>query len=135
MTSQKDLSFSRTVPTSESAQPARRGACRNKTWAQAAGQRETSVVLQQLPPGVEFPDDFPEPIRYEPAHKLLRYRGMMFHGSYEFLHALSSERAYLVAIDGLYIGSSESPRQRAWLHWLAACAAVGIGALVFWLLR
>jgi hypothetical protein len=79
---------------------------------------------------VEFPENFPEPICYEAARKLLRYRGMMFHGSYEFLHALSGDPAYLVAIDGLYVGSSQPVGERHWLRWLVAGAAIGIAVLI-----
>ena len=33
-----------------------------KSWAEAAGLPETSARLTRLPPGLNFPDDFPEPI-------------------------------------------------------------------------
>src|SRR5262245_35990694 len=42
-------------------------AYRNKTWRDAEGQRETAVRLERLPPNLLFPEDFPEPITYDPG--------------------------------------------------------------------
>jgi hypothetical protein len=113
-----------------SSSPDTRLGCRNRTWAQAAGQKETAVRLERLPAGVELPDDFPEPLRYDPARKALLYRGVMYRGSFDFLHRLSDDRAYMIAIDTLYVASALPPCKRSWLRWLAAGAAIAITALV-----
>jgi hypothetical protein len=96
-------------------------AWRNKTWREAEGQRETAVRLQRLPPGLTFPDNFPEPITYDPARKLLVYRGFMCHGSYQFLHQLAGDPAYVAAIDQLYQESCSPPRAR--IRWGGVGAA------------
>src|SRR5205809_369089 len=75
---------------------------RNKTWKEAAGLHETAARLQQLPAGLAFPEDFPEPITYDVDWKLLLYRGFMYHGSYLFLRQLSADPAYIAALDVLY---------------------------------
>jgi hypothetical protein len=108
---------------------------RNKTWREAAGQRETAARLSRLPPGLEFPEDFPEPITYDPARKVLIYRGFMCHGSYQFLHQLAGDPAYVAAIDQLYQGSCAPPRSR--IRWGGVAAAfllalVVLAALWWW---
>jgi hypothetical protein len=74
---------------------------RGKTWQEAAGQRETAVKLEGLPPGLEFPEGFPEPIAYDAPRQLLIYRGLMTHDSYANLRLLSGDSAYLTAVDQL----------------------------------
>src|SRR5215813_301361 len=99
---------------------------RYKSWAEAVGLPETSARLSRLPPGLDFPDDFPEPIRFDAARKRLIYRGFMASASYRFLHALSADPGYVAALDQLYRDSSYAlkPRsgiRRAWL-WLVLVA-------------
>ena len=53
-----------------------------RTWEQCAGQRESEAPLSALDAAVSFGDDFPEPIRYDAASGVLRYRGLMSHGSF-----------------------------------------------------
>src|SRR5690242_6979736 len=79
---------------------------RYKTWAEAAGLPETGARLDRLPAGLQIPEDFPEPIRYDPARKLLVYRGFMSSTSYRFLHSLSADRAFIEALDGLFMGTA-----------------------------
>src|SRR5262245_39981627 len=112
---------------------------RHKTWAEAADLPETAVRLDRLPAGVEFPEDFPEPIRFDPRRNRLVYRGFMTSNSYRFLHAQSSDLAYLAALDALFLNSSYtmaggSPRGRAW-RWLLAAASVVAAAAAAWFLR
>src|SRR5438128_1642419 len=59
--------------------PKRASPHRYKTWQEAAGQRETAVKLERLPPGLDFPEGFPEPIAYDAVRRLLVYRGLMTH--------------------------------------------------------
>ena len=109
---------------------------RNKTWQQAAGLHETASRLDHLPPGLAFPEDFPEPITYDADWKLLLYRGFMYHGSYLFLRQLSSDPAFIAALDVLYQESScprRSWRGRPWL--LAVLMGLGALAAAWWWLR
>jgi hypothetical protein len=109
---------------------------RYKTWAEATGLPATSTRMEKLPEGMDFPEDFPEPIRFDPAHKRLVYRGFMSSASYRFLHGLSADRAYADAVDALFQSSSfalDGPRQgrRVWV-WLLAAAGLGAAAAVAW---
>jgi hypothetical protein len=112
---------------------------RHKTWAESAGLPETAVRLDRLPAGVEFPEDFPEPIRFDPRRSRLVYRGFMTSNSYRFLHAQSSDLAYLAALDALFLDSSytmagASSGGKVW-RWLLGAAIVAAAAAVAWLLR
>jgi len=109
---------------------------RYKTWAEAVGLPETSARLRRLPQGLNFPDDFPEPIHFDEVRKRLLYRGFMANASYRFLHALSGDSDYVAALDQLYQGSSYAlnPRsgiRRAWL-WLALVAVLLAAAALVW---
>ena len=83
---------------------------RDMTWEQAKGQRELCANLNHMPAGLTFPPDFPEPIHFDAEHKQLRYRGMMYHGSYAYLRDLSRDLHYLRAVDELYQLSATPPR-------------------------
>jgi len=109
---------------------------RYKTWAEAAGLPETSAWLRKLPPGLDFPDDFPEPIHFDTTRKRLVYRGFMASDSYRFLHALSADLDYITALDRLFQGSSyaQKPRRgirRAWLWLMLATGLLATAALVW----
>lgn len=122
------------------APPSKPGAFRNKTWSQAAGEKETAARLDGLPVGLAFPPDFPEPIAYDPARRVLSYRGFMCHRTYQSLHELSGDAAYVAALDQLYQGSSyttDAPDSRRRIgRWLAAGAAAALAlAGLWWLLR
>src|SRR5262245_40928787 len=119
-------------------QPKGTAAYRNKTWREAAGQKETVARLERLPPGLTFADDFPEPITYDPQRRLLLYRGFMYHGSYIYLRQLSGDSAYLTALNEVYLTSAYEPSaHRAWPYWLAlvltGALLAGLGA--WWWLR
>jgi hypothetical protein len=97
---------------------------RRKTWADAAGQREVSARLDHLPEGLAFGEDFPEPIRFDPASKQLVYRGFMSYGSFHYLWQFHSDPAYGRALDELFTLSS-GPRETRRSRWpLAAFIAV-----------
>jgi hypothetical protein len=86
-----------------------------------------------MPPGVEFGDGYPEPIRYDSSRRVLIYRGFMASGSYADLRRVSKDAAYLAALDALYVGTSlPAGAGRRW-RWLltAALAALAAGALVW----
>lgn len=111
---------------------------RYKTWGEAAGLAETSARLEKLPKGLSFPDDFPEPIRYDEQRKRLVYRGFMASASYRFLHELSGDSDFVAALDLLYETSAytldgPSIANRAW-RWLLSAggvAAAVVGAWIF----
>ena len=109
---------------------------RYKTWAEAAGLPEMAAKLDCLPAGVHFPDDFPEPIRFDPVRKLLIYRGFMSSTSYRFLHGLSADRAFMEALDGLFLGSAYAGKGggRVWPWVLAGTASLIGSAALAWML-
>src|SRR5260370_36681306 len=78
--------------------PKRASLHRYKTWQEAAGQRETAAKLERLPPGVDFPEGFPEPIAYAAHRRLLVYRGLLTHDSYAYLRLLGSDPASVPAL-------------------------------------
>jgi len=109
-----------------------------KTWGEAAGQPETSARLARLPEGLSFPDDFPEPIRYDAQRQRLVYRGFMASASYRFLHELSGDSDYVTALDVLFEASAytldgPSLAGRVWklLLGVGGVAAAVVGAWSF----
>lgn len=109
------------------------------TWSQAAGKMEVAAKLERLPEGVEFPEGFPEPIKWDAERKELMYRGFMTAMSFEFLRQLSTDLLYLAALNSVNIQSSgaimgKPPARRGWVWWVAALAAAGAGAAI-WLAR
>ncbi len=107
-----------------------------RTWAEAAGQPETSARLDRLPAGVTFPEPFPEPIRYDVARKRLTYRGFMASASYRYLQGLSVDPAYRTALDEIYLASSyilDRPglAGRAW-PWLVGLTGMIGAAFLAW---
>jgi hypothetical protein len=115
---------------------------RRKTWQEAAGQQETAVRLEQLPPGIDFPEGFPEPIAYDAARQLLIYRGLMTHDSYAYLRLLSADRAYLAAVDQLreatcrlYAQPTQPHFSRRWWLWLLLAVILVASLVAWWQLR
>lgn len=109
------------------------------TWEQAEGRLESATGLERLPAGLDFPADFPEPIRYDTAKKQLAYRGFMSAASFRYLQGLNSDPAYLHAIErlsGLSVRAivSHSKPKRAWI-WatLAACLCAATAGALLWL--
>jgi hypothetical protein len=110
-----------------------------KTWGEAAGLPETTARLDRLPPDLVLPDDFPEPIRYDPGAKRLVYRGFMCSSSYAYLRNCCRDLAYLNALDSLFQQTAATlgarhrkSKKRSWPWLLVAGAA--IAAAVAWLL-
>ena len=99
---------------------------RHKTWDQAQGDRQTSAPLEALPSSLQFDDDFPEPIRYDLARRILIYRGFMSYGSFQYLQQLHSDSGYARALDELFrkSGGIEEPPKRVW-QWPVLLAAIG----------
>jgi hypothetical protein len=112
---------------------------RHKTWGEAAGLPEISTRLDRLPEGLEFPDDFPEPLRYEPHRKRLVYRGFMSSASYSFLRGRNADRAFLVAVDELFQASAytvpANSSVKRILPWLVSASCLGAAAVAWTLLR
>jgi len=109
-----------------------------KTWAEAAGLPEISASLEKLPAGLAFPENFPEPIRFDPERKRLVYRGFMPSASYRFLHALNCDGNYLEALDQLFEDSasvmeSNKGLARLW-PWLVGVSTL-LGGVYFALSR
>ncbi len=110
---------------------------RNRTWREAAGQRESTVALEHLPPGLHFSETFPEPIAYDAVRKLLLYRGIMSHVSYTYLRQLSIDPAYTTALDQLRDASCQlygQKTQRSFSRhrWWLLAAALVVGSLLAW---
>jgi hypothetical protein len=101
---------------------------RKKTWADAEGQREVAARLDHLPSGLAFGDDFPEPIRFDPATKQLVYRGFMSYGSFRYLWQLHSDPAYGRALDELFTLSS-GPGETRPARWPIAAIVIAIAAI------
>jgi hypothetical protein len=90
--------------------------------------------MAYLPTGVEFGEDFPEPIHYDPVARRLSYRGLMPHASYAYLRGLSVDLPYQMAIERLFVASSPPALRRESLtRWGAAAAAVAATVLVVWI--
>src|SRR5947209_1614945 len=83
----------------------------NAAWQKAIGTRETATPLAELPVGLVFGDDLDEPIYYDGARKLLRYRGFMCNASYVQLRRICDHPAYNAALEQLYLGSAEEERR------------------------
>jgi hypothetical protein len=98
--------------------------------------------LETLPPGIAFPEDFPEPIAYDASRQLLLYRGIMSHTSYSYLRQLSGDAAYLTAVDQIRKTSCQLYAQRARPHfsrygwlWLLGAVLLLASLIVGWRLR
>ena len=122
--------------------PRRASAPRYKTWPEAAGQRETAAKLERLPPGLDFPEGFPEPIAYDALRQLLVYRGLMTHDSYSYLRLLSIDPAYLAALDHLrettcrlHAQPALPPFSRRRWRWLLVAVLLLLSLVAWWWLR
>jgi hypothetical protein len=115
------------------------GAAKGKTFQEALGLREVAVPLVRLPDAVAFAADFPEPIAFDPDRRLLKYRGPMYHSSYVFLRAQSSDPEYDRALEQLFVATAAPDRPATSRWWIIAgsvAAIVGLAVLavlVLWL--
>jgi hypothetical protein len=117
------------------------GAHRNKTWSEAANLPETAARLENLPAGLEFCDDFPEPIRFDAAKRRLVYRGFMCSVSFRYLQALTNDAGYQAALERLFQATSDTlkrnkrkRRGRMW-PWLVGAGSLIGAVVVAWLLH
>jgi hypothetical protein len=115
---------------------------RHKTWTEAANLPATAARLERLPAGLEFPDDFPEPIRFDAAKRRLVYRGFMCSVSYRYLQALTNDAGYQDALEQLFQATSDTlksnrrrPRLRLWPLLVGAGSLVGATAVAWFLLQ
>jgi hypothetical protein len=88
-----------------------------KSWKEAEGLPETTAPLEELPAGVEFGENFPEPICYDPQRKVLVYRGQMFHANFTFLSTMSKDARYYHALELLFVNSSKPASPKRWWLW------------------
>ena len=88
-----------------------------KTWKQAEGLSETIAPLEQLPEGVQFGEDFPEPICYDPQRKVLKYRGQMFHGNFTYLSSMSRDVRFYQALEVIFVKSAKATPAKRWWLW------------------
>ena len=88
-----------------------------KTWKQAEGLPETVAPLEKLPEGVQFGEDFPEPICYDPQRKVLKYRGQMFHGNFTYLSSLSRDVRFYQALEVIFVKSTKATPAKRWWLW------------------
>ncbi len=73
-------------------------------------------------------------MRYDATRRVLVYRGFMSSGSYGDLRRLSTDPAYVAALDALYVGIAvPAGGRRAW-RWLMALIATGSLAAAAWVL-
>jgi hypothetical protein len=104
-----------------------------RTWEQCAGQRESEAPLSGLDGVVTFGDDFPDPIRYDAARGVLRYRGLMSHGSFRYLGGLSRDYRYQRALEQLFVATATPlAAGPSWTTWLGAAAAVVVLLAAAW---
>ena len=113
---------------------------RNKTWSEAAHLPETAAQLDQLPGGLEFRDEFPEPIRFDAAKRRLVYRGFMCSASYRYLQSLTKDGGYQGALEHLFQATADTltrakpkRRVRVW-PWLVGAASLIGTTVAAWLL-
>jgi hypothetical protein len=109
---------------------------RGKTWLEAAGEREVSAPMDRLPATIQFPADFPEPIRYDATRKLLQYRGFMPHYSFVELQKMSNELDYLTSLERIFADSAHpTDTHSSWSVWMIAIPMTIVAAMVAaWLL-
>lgn len=112
------------------------GNLQGKTWLDQATQREVSAPLGALPANISFPEDFPEPIRYDAAGKRLLYRGFMPHATFVELQKLSNDFHYLRALEQLFAASAHvdepaSATTPTW-WWLSGVGLVLLLSVVGW---
>lgn len=110
-----------------------------KTWEEAAGLPEIATPLWREPQGVDLSGPLPEPLRFDPQRRRLLYRGFMASSSYHYLRSLSTDAAYLAALDELYQGTADAVSDRrvaAWVWaWLMAAVSLVGSIILLWKLR
>ena len=93
--------------------------------------------LEKLPQGLNFPVELTERIRFDPSHKQLVFHGFMTKAGYDRLRELSTDAAYLRAVELLFQRSAyEVPGASLWnarvVGGLVIVLAAGVIALWFW---
>jgi hypothetical protein len=109
----------------------------SQAWQNAAGKPEVAAPLAQLPAGVAL-ERIDEPVYFDASRKLLLYRGFMCHGSYLYLRKLSTDLAYLAAVDQLFVLTASAPTARRAYGLLAGVASLiasATAAGLWWWLR
>ncbi len=75
---------------------------------------EHFVPLEKLPPGLEFPPEYRDRIRFDPEKQRLVYRGFMSKADFDRLCRLSGDWSYRRPLENLFrlcaIDASEKPR-------------------------
>jgi hypothetical protein len=98
--------------------------------------RESEIPLSNLDASIQFEGDYCEPIRYDAARRMLRYRGTMSHASFVHLQALSRDRLYQRALEQLFVASAMPPEPSMqagkWLAIGGLSTAVVVGVAGAW---
>jgi hypothetical protein len=98
--------------------------------------RESEIPLSNLDASIQFDGDYCEPIRYDAARRVLRYRGTMSHASFVHLQALSRDRLYQRALEQLFVASAMPPEPSMqagkWLAVGGLSTALVVGAAGAW---
>jgi len=71
------------------------------------GQKIAKVKLENLPEGIQFPEELKDKISYDPNEKVLIYKGTMSDQEKQQLLGLSDDPAYKKAINLLYYSSNK----------------------------
>ena len=106
---------------------------------------EASAELAQLPPGLVFPHNLIENIRYDEAEKRLVFRGAMAEDEKDELQKLSDEPQYKEAVENLFQMSQSLPgeyvvrhswweKTQEWVEYIFFGLTCGYGVRPLWAL-
>jgi len=97
---------------------------------------EHSVILQQLPRGLELPAAVKDRIRFDAGKKRLYFRGFMSKAEYDQLARLAQNLDYQLAVERLFELSAEieNPQFRRVARALAVLVilCLALAAVVWW---
>lgn len=84
------------------------------------------VILGSLPPGLQFPADLKDRIRFDATAHRLYFRGFMSKAEFDRLCALSDDWAYRRPLEELFrLCKPDAPRPKGWRGLIAALTSAG----------
>ena len=84
------------------------------------------VALEALPPGLQFPDDLNDRIRFDPVARRLYFRGFMSKADFDRLCRLSDDWSYRRPLEDLFRICMPPPARPAGVRgWIAALTSIG----------